>query len=123
MIRRPPRSTHCISSAASDVYKRQFAGLETGGEGEEFGEAGVLGLVLVSHQLHISRLLIAHQNSGLVRYEDFLEDVAVFVVEQAVGVASPGAGAYSNPTVIPKANSWVILGGLFIECLFKFNFS
>eukprot|EP00826_Nyctotherus_ovalis_P033086 TRINITY_DN2668_c0_g2_i2.p1 TRINITY_DN2668_c0_g2~~TRINITY_DN2668_c0_g2_i2.p1 ORF type:complete len:184 (+),score=31.51 TRINITY_DN2668_c0_g2_i2:24-554(+) len=24
MIRRPPRSTHCISSAASDVYKRQM---------------------------------------------------------------------------------------------------
>ena len=24
MIRRPPRSTQCISSAASDVYKRQF---------------------------------------------------------------------------------------------------
>eukprot|EP00825_Cyclidium_porcatum_P026759 TRINITY_DN28762_c0_g1_i1.p2 TRINITY_DN28762_c0_g1~~TRINITY_DN28762_c0_g1_i1.p2 ORF type:complete len:107 (+),score=14.93 TRINITY_DN28762_c0_g1_i1:63-383(+) len=23
MTRRPPRSTHCISSAASDVYKRQ----------------------------------------------------------------------------------------------------
>jgi len=23
MIRRPPRSTHCISSASSDVYKRQ----------------------------------------------------------------------------------------------------
>ena len=26
MIRRPPRSTHCISSAASDVYKRQIPG-------------------------------------------------------------------------------------------------
>eukprot|EP00826_Nyctotherus_ovalis_P039319 TRINITY_DN3776_c0_g1_i6.p1 TRINITY_DN3776_c0_g1~~TRINITY_DN3776_c0_g1_i6.p1 ORF type:complete len:324 (+),score=34.47 TRINITY_DN3776_c0_g1_i6:30-974(+) len=26
MIRRPPRSTHCISSAASDVYKRQHHG-------------------------------------------------------------------------------------------------
>ena len=26
MIRRPPRSTHCISSAASDVYKRQVLG-------------------------------------------------------------------------------------------------
>eukprot|EP00825_Cyclidium_porcatum_P052405 TRINITY_DN991_c0_g1_i3.p1 TRINITY_DN991_c0_g1~~TRINITY_DN991_c0_g1_i3.p1 ORF type:complete len:325 (+),score=53.07 TRINITY_DN991_c0_g1_i3:141-1115(+) len=26
MIRRPPRSTHCISSAASDVYKRQIIG-------------------------------------------------------------------------------------------------
>ena len=25
MIRRPPRSTHCISSAASDVYKRQLS--------------------------------------------------------------------------------------------------
>eukprot|EP00826_Nyctotherus_ovalis_P030632 TRINITY_DN24455_c0_g1_i2.p1 TRINITY_DN24455_c0_g1~~TRINITY_DN24455_c0_g1_i2.p1 ORF type:complete len:140 (-),score=2.84 TRINITY_DN24455_c0_g1_i2:279-668(-) len=24
MVRRPPRSTHCISSAASDVYKRQI---------------------------------------------------------------------------------------------------
>eukprot|EP00825_Cyclidium_porcatum_P002990 TRINITY_DN11391_c0_g2_i5.p1 TRINITY_DN11391_c0_g2~~TRINITY_DN11391_c0_g2_i5.p1 ORF type:complete len:135 (+),score=38.55 TRINITY_DN11391_c0_g2_i5:93-497(+) len=28
MIRRPPRSTHCISSAASDVYKRQVQGQE-----------------------------------------------------------------------------------------------
>eukprot|EP00825_Cyclidium_porcatum_P015737 TRINITY_DN1901_c0_g1_i1.p1 TRINITY_DN1901_c0_g1~~TRINITY_DN1901_c0_g1_i1.p1 ORF type:complete len:512 (+),score=98.44 TRINITY_DN1901_c0_g1_i1:99-1634(+) len=27
MIRRPPRSTHCISSAASDVYKRQLMNL------------------------------------------------------------------------------------------------
>eukprot|EP00975_Prorocentrum_lima_P011002 2338618-Prorocentrum_lima.AAC.1 len=25
MIRRPPRPTHCISSAASDVYKRQLS--------------------------------------------------------------------------------------------------
>jgi len=28
MIRRPPRSTHCISSAASDVYKRQVLGMD-----------------------------------------------------------------------------------------------
>jgi len=32
MIRRPPRSTHCISSAASDVYKRQVV------DGAEDGE-------------------------------------------------------------------------------------
>ena len=33
MIRRPPRSTHCISSAASDVYKRQILFLsKTGAE-------------------------------------------------------------------------------------------
>eukprot|EP00825_Cyclidium_porcatum_P017412 TRINITY_DN2013_c0_g1_i1.p2 TRINITY_DN2013_c0_g1~~TRINITY_DN2013_c0_g1_i1.p2 ORF type:complete len:100 (+),score=35.61 TRINITY_DN2013_c0_g1_i1:73-372(+) len=30
MIRRPPRSTHCISSAASDVYKRQIHGQDEG---------------------------------------------------------------------------------------------
>jgi len=29
MIRRPPRSTHCISSAASDVYKRQVVAVAT----------------------------------------------------------------------------------------------
>jgi len=41
MIRRPPRSTHCISSAASDVYKRQASsryGIH-GAEGEGFGIA------------------------------------------------------------------------------------
>ena len=31
MIRRPPRSTHCISSAASDVYKRQVLELRRQG--------------------------------------------------------------------------------------------
>jgi len=30
MIRRPPRSTHCISSAASDVYKRQVCSAMSG---------------------------------------------------------------------------------------------
>eukprot|EP00966_Prymnesium_polylepis_P038308 888560-Prymnesium_polylepis.2 len=34
MIRRPTRSTHCMSSAASDVYKRQ-----TGGSGPSAGRA------------------------------------------------------------------------------------
>eukprot|EP00826_Nyctotherus_ovalis_P034404 TRINITY_DN2863_c0_g1_i6.p1 TRINITY_DN2863_c0_g1~~TRINITY_DN2863_c0_g1_i6.p1 ORF type:complete len:568 (-),score=119.71 TRINITY_DN2863_c0_g1_i6:416-2095(-) len=32
MIRRPPRSTHCISSAASDVYKRQLTSSRPGRE-------------------------------------------------------------------------------------------
>ena len=32
MIRRPPRSTHCISSAASDVYKRQHCPYVVGSE-------------------------------------------------------------------------------------------
>eukprot|EP01098_Paradermamoeba_levis_P003060 TRINITY_DN1430_c0_g1_i1.p1 TRINITY_DN1430_c0_g1~~TRINITY_DN1430_c0_g1_i1.p1 ORF type:complete len:568 (+),score=228.93 TRINITY_DN1430_c0_g1_i1:1-1704(+) len=34
MIRRPPRSTHCISSAASDVYKRQGINAEYGGSNQ-----------------------------------------------------------------------------------------
>eukprot|EP00825_Cyclidium_porcatum_P026296 TRINITY_DN28324_c0_g1_i2.p2 TRINITY_DN28324_c0_g1~~TRINITY_DN28324_c0_g1_i2.p2 ORF type:complete len:162 (+),score=54.17 TRINITY_DN28324_c0_g1_i2:133-618(+) len=33
MIRRPPRSTHCISSAASDVYKRQVSTQSTWEQG------------------------------------------------------------------------------------------
>ena len=36
MIRRPPRSTHCISSAASDVYKRQTIFLVKKGTLESF---------------------------------------------------------------------------------------
>eukprot|EP00825_Cyclidium_porcatum_P011404 TRINITY_DN15853_c0_g1_i1.p5 TRINITY_DN15853_c0_g1~~TRINITY_DN15853_c0_g1_i1.p5 ORF type:complete len:121 (-),score=19.33 TRINITY_DN15853_c0_g1_i1:632-994(-) len=37
MIRRPPRSTHCISSAASDVYKRQVSTQSTWGYGDGAG--------------------------------------------------------------------------------------
>ena len=44
MIRRPPRSTHCISSAASDVYKRQDNGphSEGGHKHEVFDANGPL---------------------------------------------------------------------------------
>jgi len=35
MIRRPPRSTHCISSAASDVYKRQVHASVAEGSGTD----------------------------------------------------------------------------------------
>ena len=38
MIRRPPRSTHCISSAASDVYKRQSPDPELTGLGNVAAE-------------------------------------------------------------------------------------
>eukprot|EP00825_Cyclidium_porcatum_P032782 TRINITY_DN34955_c0_g1_i1.p6 TRINITY_DN34955_c0_g1~~TRINITY_DN34955_c0_g1_i1.p6 ORF type:complete len:113 (-),score=30.16 TRINITY_DN34955_c0_g1_i1:598-936(-) len=31
-VRQPPRSTHCISSAASDVYKRQVSTQSTWGQ-------------------------------------------------------------------------------------------
>eukprot|EP00825_Cyclidium_porcatum_P002664 TRINITY_DN11237_c0_g1_i2.p3 TRINITY_DN11237_c0_g1~~TRINITY_DN11237_c0_g1_i2.p3 ORF type:complete len:133 (-),score=29.03 TRINITY_DN11237_c0_g1_i2:636-1034(-) len=43
MIRRPPRSTHCISSAASDVYKRQVSTQSTWAE-YMGGDRRVLGI-------------------------------------------------------------------------------
>jgi len=43
MIRRPPRSTHCISSAASDVYKRQINNLLSAMTVWSVAEALVLG--------------------------------------------------------------------------------
>ena len=52
MIRRPPRSTHCISSAASDVYKRQ-------GYIQLFA-VNCCGLRIHSHALrHCSKLMAA----------------------------------------------------------------
>ena len=42
MIRRPPRSTHCISSAASDVYKRQQKYISGNELSKTLLEAGIL---------------------------------------------------------------------------------
>eukprot|EP00825_Cyclidium_porcatum_P026812 TRINITY_DN28813_c0_g1_i2.p1 TRINITY_DN28813_c0_g1~~TRINITY_DN28813_c0_g1_i2.p1 ORF type:complete len:231 (+),score=17.50 TRINITY_DN28813_c0_g1_i2:97-789(+) len=41
MIRRPPRSTHCISSAASDVYKRQVSTQSTWGDSDLGSLSGI----------------------------------------------------------------------------------
>jgi len=59
MIRRPPRSTHCISSAASDVYKRQ-------------AETGLLAVVAQRAGEPVSReeLSLAGPFSGNVRNVD-----------------------------------------------------
>eukprot|EP00825_Cyclidium_porcatum_P019495 TRINITY_DN22130_c0_g1_i1.p3 TRINITY_DN22130_c0_g1~~TRINITY_DN22130_c0_g1_i1.p3 ORF type:complete len:143 (+),score=41.15 TRINITY_DN22130_c0_g1_i1:46-474(+) len=52
MIRRPPRSTHCISSAASDVYKRQGINAE------------YMGLNLLPVTLYQGQLDLELTNSG-----------------------------------------------------------
>jgi len=44
MFRRPPRSTHCISSAASDVYKRQVLTLGPEAAADQLREAMALGI-------------------------------------------------------------------------------
>ena len=62
MIRRPPRSTHCISSAASDVYKRQVLWIakkipkpQGCGIVTFFGSVSALLLHLFHVRLHVRR--------------------------------------------------------------------
>eukprot|EP00825_Cyclidium_porcatum_P012438 TRINITY_DN16493_c0_g1_i1.p1 TRINITY_DN16493_c0_g1~~TRINITY_DN16493_c0_g1_i1.p1 ORF type:complete len:226 (-),score=35.01 TRINITY_DN16493_c0_g1_i1:986-1663(-) len=54
MRRRPPRSTHCISSAASDVYKRQVSTQSTWD-----------GFCIVSSDSDFTRLAIRLRESGM----------------------------------------------------------
>eukprot|EP00825_Cyclidium_porcatum_P005637 TRINITY_DN12761_c0_g1_i1.p1 TRINITY_DN12761_c0_g1~~TRINITY_DN12761_c0_g1_i1.p1 ORF type:complete len:109 (+),score=35.67 TRINITY_DN12761_c0_g1_i1:132-458(+) len=53
MIRRPPRSTHCISSAASDVYKRQY-------------QRRVHGIIIGIGQASFDKMQCLDGNQGLV---------------------------------------------------------
>eukprot|EP00825_Cyclidium_porcatum_P020637 TRINITY_DN232_c0_g1_i8.p1 TRINITY_DN232_c0_g1~~TRINITY_DN232_c0_g1_i8.p1 ORF type:complete len:126 (+),score=52.25 TRINITY_DN232_c0_g1_i8:2-379(+) len=60
MIRRPPRSTHCISSAASDVYKRQVSTQSTWGkEGQEIQiERDIWNEFFTQNQLKFQQFMI-----------------------------------------------------------------
>eukprot|EP00826_Nyctotherus_ovalis_P042527 TRINITY_DN4384_c0_g1_i6.p1 TRINITY_DN4384_c0_g1~~TRINITY_DN4384_c0_g1_i6.p1 ORF type:complete len:232 (+),score=40.58 TRINITY_DN4384_c0_g1_i6:25-696(+) len=76
MIRRPPRSTHCISSAASDVYKRQIqydwhaqkckAGKTKRNDSEDSNIAEYEGIDKVPHRNMSRRIEI--QNLALMNY-------------------------------------------------------
>eukprot|EP00825_Cyclidium_porcatum_P024093 TRINITY_DN2662_c0_g1_i17.p2 TRINITY_DN2662_c0_g1~~TRINITY_DN2662_c0_g1_i17.p2 ORF type:complete len:134 (+),score=18.16 TRINITY_DN2662_c0_g1_i17:10-411(+) len=71
MIRRPPRSTHCISSAASDVYKRQvstqstWVGQQLKGNLAQLVEQRTLNPSVESSNLSVPTKL--HQSSGFLR--------------------------------------------------------
>jgi len=73
MIRRPPRSTHCISSAASDVYKRQIytlgrlAQLAPGEHVLIHAAAGGVGLAAIQYAKHLGAVVIASTGSELKR--------------------------------------------------------
>eukprot|EP00825_Cyclidium_porcatum_P035508 TRINITY_DN3724_c0_g1_i5.p4 TRINITY_DN3724_c0_g1~~TRINITY_DN3724_c0_g1_i5.p4 ORF type:complete len:132 (+),score=62.21 TRINITY_DN3724_c0_g1_i5:145-540(+) len=63
MIRRPPRSTHCISSAASDVYKRQYQRRVHGGfEVAEFARQ------------YFTKELLAHPKFKQNTYKDAIKE-------------------------------------------------
>eukprot|EP00825_Cyclidium_porcatum_P000212 TRINITY_DN10004_c0_g1_i1.p2 TRINITY_DN10004_c0_g1~~TRINITY_DN10004_c0_g1_i1.p2 ORF type:complete len:117 (-),score=28.31 TRINITY_DN10004_c0_g1_i1:54-404(-) len=57
MIRRPPRSTHCISSAASDVYKRQV--VRVVGENIEPGIYNIKEALEIAHNLELDLVEIS----------------------------------------------------------------
>eukprot|EP00825_Cyclidium_porcatum_P025577 TRINITY_DN27762_c0_g1_i1.p2 TRINITY_DN27762_c0_g1~~TRINITY_DN27762_c0_g1_i1.p2 ORF type:complete len:145 (+),score=17.50 TRINITY_DN27762_c0_g1_i1:72-506(+) len=67
MIRRPPRSTHCISSAASDVYKRQIQ--------RAAGAAGLHGLCLTLFIIQVTFIMqkrhkiLIHRRKRICRTE------------------------------------------------------
>eukprot|EP00825_Cyclidium_porcatum_P043883 TRINITY_DN6328_c0_g3_i1.p3 TRINITY_DN6328_c0_g3~~TRINITY_DN6328_c0_g3_i1.p3 ORF type:complete len:211 (+),score=7.68 TRINITY_DN6328_c0_g3_i1:118-750(+) len=100
MIRRPPRSTHCISSAASDVYKRQVSTQSTWDYrpvlvhrfiGQIFVEH-YLGDVksLVSQSLHFARaLLVKNSHHGLL-VEHQRAARAIHFAEYLSGLHHPG---------------------------------
>eukprot|EP00825_Cyclidium_porcatum_P024653 TRINITY_DN27027_c0_g1_i1.p2 TRINITY_DN27027_c0_g1~~TRINITY_DN27027_c0_g1_i1.p2 ORF type:complete len:204 (-),score=34.22 TRINITY_DN27027_c0_g1_i1:1461-2072(-) len=59
MIRRPPRSTHCISSAASDVYKRQYQRRVHGNQQTQFKMIkSMIRLRMSSHDAHYGGNLV-----------------------------------------------------------------
>eukprot|EP00825_Cyclidium_porcatum_P004661 TRINITY_DN12205_c0_g1_i2.p1 TRINITY_DN12205_c0_g1~~TRINITY_DN12205_c0_g1_i2.p1 ORF type:complete len:116 (-),score=22.02 TRINITY_DN12205_c0_g1_i2:2-349(-) len=85
MIRRPPRSTHCISSAASDVYKRQPLLSWPDKGGGFFGgcttlDLGISALLAAVKHIHVTKELIDERRSragiDLIRRADLL-DLAV----------------------------------------------
>eukprot|EP00825_Cyclidium_porcatum_P020553 TRINITY_DN23243_c0_g1_i4.p1 TRINITY_DN23243_c0_g1~~TRINITY_DN23243_c0_g1_i4.p1 ORF type:complete len:186 (-),score=35.96 TRINITY_DN23243_c0_g1_i4:180-737(-) len=57
MIRRPPRSTHCISSAASDVYKRQI-------NAEYMGDWRERGVTRLGYEGLVTKWAAAHIGSA-----------------------------------------------------------
>jgi len=85
MIRRPPRSTHCISSAASDVYKRQvFADIDPSSwclSVPAFEAAvtartrAVIAVNLYGGMADYERLLATAARRGVVVIEDAAESV------------------------------------------------
>ena len=94
MIRRPPRSTHCISSAASDVYKRQIIGfihssyllgksddlpldsfIDSGFYTSENNLASNLLNEIRKSKLNLAIVGERSSSSGIVTLEDILEEV------------------------------------------------
>eukprot|EP00825_Cyclidium_porcatum_P003059 TRINITY_DN11421_c0_g1_i3.p1 TRINITY_DN11421_c0_g1~~TRINITY_DN11421_c0_g1_i3.p1 ORF type:complete len:437 (-),score=73.28 TRINITY_DN11421_c0_g1_i3:111-1421(-) len=77
MIRRPPRSTHCISSAASDVYKRQIYCLQNNNHSKCYKHSNLFNCISnnkVFNLMEIQRILfkrIIAMKFGLKKWVDY----------------------------------------------------
>jgi len=83
MIRRPPRSTQGVSSAASDVYKRQVwktkeAGLPTK-EDPKLGDAKKRGILLEA--MSATALLLAGGDVIVMRHPEAIRLVREIIAE------------------------------------------
>src|SRR5665811_410487 len=111
MIRRPPRSTRVRSSAASDVYKRQFLESEIGGprtllrQGWRLGAVRTVAPWLTLRQLGEGRLGDPRLRMFLDRYATYAGSdprrapavlAVIPYVEQAFGGWYVGGGLYRH---------------------------
>ena len=108
MIRRPPRSTHCISSAASDVYKRQghhpaLTYMHTYGlvwkEGLALARPFVFSLLALAGGLHAYAARRAASRPPLCRSRLFVSLTDGGDRPRPIESEAPGAAAASAPPV------------------------
>ena len=107
MIRRPPRSTHCISSAASDVYKRQnnnnkntAVSFRACADGRGLGEARE-SLLLVN--------CLRRDDRGPMAYGATVAVRCGWAKERFLGIHSPTGEVGFWRTLIGAAEKWVLL--------------
>eukprot|EP00826_Nyctotherus_ovalis_P030984 TRINITY_DN24745_c0_g1_i1.p1 TRINITY_DN24745_c0_g1~~TRINITY_DN24745_c0_g1_i1.p1 ORF type:complete len:203 (+),score=65.99 TRINITY_DN24745_c0_g1_i1:23-610(+) len=103
MIRRPPRSTHCISSAASDVYKRQVHGKD------KFG--GTIP-VLIRRSLLLDDALLNLHKLGTA----FKQDISIqFTSNDGVMEVGAGHGVFKEFLTLLSNQAFDVAQGFFIE--------
>src|SRR5450756_3148064 len=127
MIRRPPRSTQSRSSAASDVYKRQYLQIALGGvvrvsgsglgcpdwplcHGRPYPPANLHAIIEYSHRAVgtvTGVLIIATVITAWVVWRARRPAVAWLATASLIGVA--GEGALGGVVVVNELASWLVL--------------
>eukprot|EP00826_Nyctotherus_ovalis_P039260 TRINITY_DN375_c0_g1_i6.p1 TRINITY_DN375_c0_g1~~TRINITY_DN375_c0_g1_i6.p1 ORF type:complete len:161 (-),score=66.58 TRINITY_DN375_c0_g1_i6:53-511(-) len=143
MIRRPPRSTHCISSAASDVYKRQVIMVEKSGgdlksifskytsgkpemDGKTFfkmfKDCGLVDKKLTQTVIDLTFTKFAEKGVKRMKYDQFLKGIAECATKKGVSeadlkakITASGGPAYKGTKA--DAVKWHDDKALYTGCL------